>query len=253
MKKYILTFFAAFISLICMNPASAQETTVMIRVHSKDAKFIGTSIGGAKITVKDDLTGRILAEGMTRGSTGDTKVIMEQPKVRGERITDENTAGFLAKLDITEPVFVTIEALAPVNKKQATVRSSTQQWIIPGKNIGGDGIILEVPGFVVDILSPQTHETIKDGKQIAITANVVLMCGCPVTPGGIWNADNYEVSALISESGNEAISIPLMSQEKASTFSANANLSSGNYEITVFAFDPVSGNTGLDKTNIIIP
>src|SRR5690606_1405903 len=174
-------------------------------------------------------------------------------KVRGERITDENTAGFLAKLDITEPVFVTIEALAPVNKKQATVRSSTQQWIIPGKNIGGDGIILEVPGFVVDILSPQTHETIKDGKQIAISANVVLMCGCPVTPGGIWNADNYEVSALISESGNEAISIPLMSQEKASTFSANANLSSGNYEITVFAFDPVSGNTGLDKTNIIIP
>lgn len=253
MKKYILILFAAFISLISINPASAQETTVMIRVHSKDAKFIGSSIGGARIIVKDDLTGRILAEGITRGSTGDTKVIMEQPRTRGERISDEKTAGFLAKLDITEPVFVTIEAIAPVNKKQASVRSSTQQWIIPGKNIGGDGIVLEVPGFVVDILSPQTHETIKDGKQIAITANVVLMCGCPVTPGGIWNADDYEVNALISESGKEVLSIPLTSQEKASTFSATANLSSGNYEITVYAFDPVSGNTGLDKTNIIIP
>lgn len=224
----------------------------MIRVQSKDAKFIGTSIGGSKIIVRDDITGKILAEGITEGSTGDTKVIMEQPRSRGDVITDENTAGFLARLDINEPVFVTIEAIAPVNKKQARVRSTTQQWIIPGKHIIGDGIILEIPGFVVDILSPQTHETV-NGSDVVITANVVLMCGCPITPGGMWDANKYEVSANISRKGEDSQTIALKTQEKTSTFSATVELSSGYYEISVYAFDPQTGNTGLDKANIIIP
>lgn len=253
MKNNIKLLLVTCAMSLLIIPATAQETTLMIRVQSKDAKFIGTSIGGAKIIVKDDLTGKILAEGLTRGSTGDTKVIMEQPVSRGKLITDEKTAGFLAKLDISEPVFVTIEAIAPVNKKQASVRSTTQQWIIPGKNIEGDGIVLEVPGFVVDILSPQTHESIPGGKEISITANVVLMCGCPVTPEGIWDANKYEVNAIISGSGIEKRTITLNSEKKASTFSAKTDLSPGNYEIIVYAFDPATGNTGLDKTNIIIP
>ena len=241
------------LTFIFITSAFAQETTVMIRVQSKDAKFIGTSIGGAKIIVKEENTGKILAEGLTKGSTGNTTVIIEQPRTRGGVITDENTAGFLAKLEITKPVFVTIEATAPVNKKQASVRATTQLWILPGKNIEGEGIILEVPGFVVDILAPQTHETIAGGNEISISANVVLMCGCPVTSGGMWNGDNYEVNALITKAGGDTKTIPLKIRDKASTFYGEASLTSGNYEITVYAFDPVSGNTGLDKTNIIIP
>lgn len=241
------------LTFIFMSSAFAQETSIMIRVQSKDAKFIGTSIGGAKIIVKEENTGKILAEGITKGSTGNTEVIMVQPRTRGGVITDENTAGFLAKFDITEPVFVTVEAIAPVNKKQASVRATTQLWILPGKNIEGEGIILEVPGFVVDILAPQTHETIPGGDEISISANVVLMCGCPVTSGGMWNADKYEVNALITKAGGDTKTIPLQIQDKASTFSGKASLTSGNYEIIVYAFDPLTGNTGLDKTSIIIP
>ncbi len=244
-KVLLLTF--TFIT-----PVAAQETTVMIRVQSNDAKFIGTSIGGAKILVRDDLTGKILAEGITKGSTGETSVIMEQPRSRGDVLTDENTAGFLATLKITEPVFVTIEATAPVNKKQARVKSTTQLWVIPGKNIGGDGIVLNVPGFVVDILEPQTHQTLPRGNEITISANVVLMCGCPVTAGGMWNADNYEINAIINRAGEDPKTVTLKIQDKPSTFSGKTNLTTGNYEIIVYAFDPVTGNTGLDKTNIII-
>lgn len=239
--------------LICTNhPILAQETSVMIRVQSKDAKFIGTSIGGAKVIVRDENSGEILAEGMTAGSTGNTDIIMKKPRVRGERITNDSTAGFLAKIKIDKPVFVTVEATAPYNKKQASVRSSTQLWLFPGKDITGEGVILEVPGFVVDILSPQTHETINTEKEVQITANVVLMCGCPVTEGGIWDANKYEVMASISKDGKEVQNLPLKVTEKPSTFSGSLQLDPGNYEIIVYAFDPAEGNTGLDKTNIII-
>lgn len=118
MKKFILTLFATFLLLISIVPTVAQETNIMIRVQSKDAKFIGSSIGGAQIIVKDDLTGKILAEGITKGSTGDTPMIMEQPISRGKSITNEETAGFLARLDIQEPVFVTIEQLPRLTRNK---------------------------------------------------------------------------------------------------------------------------------------
>ncbi|GHA33397.1 hypothetical protein GCM10007103_13680 [Salinimicrobium marinum] len=227
-------------------------TTIMVRAHSKDAKFIGTSIGGAKVFVRDAVSGEILAEGMTQGSTGDTERIMQEPQSRKKQLTDENTAGFLAELQIEEPTFVTVEVIAPFSKKQASIISSTQLWVIPGKNISGDGIVLEVPGFVVDILSPQTHERIPAGNEVEIKANVVMMCGCPITEDGIWDSSQYEVKALISENGKTSTSVDLQIQEKPSTFSGKANLSAGNYEITVYAFDPETGNTGVDKTNILL-
>ena len=229
-----------------------QTTDVMIRAQSKDAKFIGTSIGGARVVVKDATTGEILAEGLTEGSTGDTDKIVKDPITRGKQLTDEDTAGFLAQLDIDEPTFVTVEVIAPWNKKQARVTSSTQLWVLPGKNITGDGVVIEVPGFVVDILFPQTHERISSDKPVDITANVVMMCGCPLTSGGVWNADEYEVRAIVSKEGEKVQTFDLKIQEKPSTFKGSVNLSAGYYEVAVYAFDPKTGNSGLDKTNIII-
>src|SRR5690606_25689654 len=148
-------------SLLLINlTATAEETTIMVRAQAKDAKFIGSSMGGAFVVIKEHVTDQILAKGFTVGSTGDTDRIMKQPHTRGHQLSDENAAGFKATVDIERPTFVTIEVYAPFSKKQATAISSTQLWLIPGKDILGDGIILEVPGFVIDILSPQTHEII---------------------------------------------------------------------------------------------
>ncbi len=244
--------FFVFILTIVSGNLFAQETNVMIRAKAKDAKFIGTSIGGAKILVKDALTGEILADGITEGSTGNTDKIMQQDWKRSEQLTDENTAGFKAVLDIQAPKFITVEAYAPINKKQAEVMSSTQLWVIPGKDITGDGVVLDIPGFVVDILSPQTHERIAASENIQLKANIVMMCGCPVTENGIWDANQYEVKAVITGAEGFSEEVTMYQKEKASTFKAEINLEKGLYEVLIYAFDPVSGNTGVDKTNIIV-
>lgn len=245
-------FLLILLAFVFSPSVSSQETSVMIRVKSKDAKFVGSSIGGAKIIVREELTGKILAEGITEGSTGDTEKIMKTPRSRNSVLSDENTAGFNARLAIDKPVFVSVEAYAPVNKKQARVKASTQLWVIPGKNITGDGLILEVPGFVVDILSPQTHERIASEQKIELRANVVLMCGCPVTEGGLWDASVYEVKAVISKGSDKVKEVILKAATKPSTFVSETTLAPGNYEVLIYAFDPVSGNTGLDKTNILV-
>ena len=230
----------------------AQETKIMVRALATDAKFIGTSMGGAKIIVRDVETGKILDEGITKGITGDTEMILLSPRERYKKITSEKTAGYEAILDLDRPTFVSIEAHGPMSKKQAKVMSSTQLWVIPGKDITGDGIILEIPGFVVDILSPQTHETIMPGTEVEIIANIVMMCGCPVTEAGTWDASGYEIKALISSEGKEQQEIDLKALGKPSTFSETVQLEGGDYEIQVYAYDPKTGNTGLDKVNIIV-
>lgn len=237
---------------MAMPQVEAQETEVMVRVRSKDAKFIGSSIGGAMIYIKNAETGELLARGLTTGSTGDTKLILQQPHDRNQQLSNAETAGFLARLTLKEPVFVTVEAHAPYTKKQARVISSTQLWLLPEKHITGDGIVLEVPGFVVDILAPQTHERISKENQINIEANVVMMCGCPITPGGIWDANQYEVNAVLSREGKQIREIKMTAQEKPSTFAASTTLEPGNYEVLIYAYDPATGNTGVDRTNFIV-
>ncbi len=97
MKNWYISIVVV-LGMITMTPAlQAQETEVMVRVKSKDAKFIGSSIGGAMVLIKNAETGEVLASGKTSGSTGDTELIMKQAHSRNQRLTDENTAGFLAQ------------------------------------------------------------------------------------------------------------------------------------------------------------
>ena len=231
----------------------AQNTTLVVRAKAKDAKFIGSPIGGARIIVRDATSGEILADGFTSGSTGNTQRIMKEPHVRNQPLSDAETAGFTAQLDLERPTFVTVEGYAPWQQPQGRAKVTSQLWLIPGKDITGDGLVLEFPGFIVNILNPQTHERLAAGGNIPLTANVVMMCGCPVTEGGLWDARQYEVQALVSRDGKEIASIPLEQEDKPSTFTGQLPVKEpGLYEVSVYAYDPKTGNTGLATTNFIV-
>ena len=64
MKTRGLLSAALFATLAIVSPLIAQtggkETKIMIRAVARDAKVIGTHVGGAKITVKDAATGAVL-------------------------------------------------------------------------------------------------------------------------------------------------------------------------------------------------
>lgn len=243
------------IALFAIN-ATATETKLIVRAKAKDAKFIGSSLGGAHVMVKNQLTGEILAQGKTMGSTGNTELIMSTPHERGMYLSDENTAKFETSIDIEEPVFIRIEVFAPINKKQAKVNAATELWLIPGKHILGDGIIIEIPGFIVDVLQPRTHQyisltSIKD-KLLKVQANVVMMCGCTINKNGIWDSEKMEVKAIVKLNDKilKEVSLNFVS---TNLFETEVLIEEkGEYEIIVYAFQNSSGNTGVDKVNYII-
>lgn len=234
--------------------AGAVETTVVVRAKAKDAMFIGTSFGGARVVVRNAETGEILAQGLTEGGTGAQDLVMAETIRRGAAVADARTARFKAVLNLNEPTLVTIEAMAPQGQGQAMIRASTQVWLIPGKALGVDGLILDIPGFAVDLLEPRAAVRIglTDGKAaIPISANVVMMCGCPVTPGGLWDAARYEVGAMIFRDGDVIGTVPLTYAGEPSKFVGMVEVhSSGTYDLRVYAYDPQTGNTGVDRTVI---
>jgi len=234
--------------------AAAVPTSIIIRAKAKDAKFIGSSMGGARVVVRSKHTGTILAQGKTTGGTGDTKLIMKTPHDRYMQLAKEGTAQFVANLDIDQPTLLHIEVFASMG--QTEIEGTTEVWAIPGKDILGDGIVVEIPGFVVEVLQPRTHQFIAlkslEGKKINIQANIVMMCGCTISKGGLWDADKMEVRGLVTYNGKPAGEVDLACTAPNMFEGTLAPKGTGTYEVAVYAYMPNTGNTGLDKVNFII-
>jgi hypothetical protein len=239
-------------------PAAAEPTPLVVRVISQGAKFVGSSMGGARIVVSEADTGKILATGRTRGSTGDTERIMKTARTRGEgRLASDGAARFRTRIDIDRPTRVKVEAFGPLAQRQSAGTVSATQWLIPGVGIaGGDGWVLEMPGLVVDVLQPPTHRKF-DAPQdsVPLSANVTLMCGCPLAPEEVpWDSDAYDIVAHVARDGQPAGEVPLTYAGTHSQFAAEIpTREPGLYEIAVTAHRPDTGNTGVDFVTFVVP
>jgi len=236
-------------------PAVAVPTAITVRVVSKGAKFVGTSMGGVLVTIKDADTGELLAKGVTRGDTGDTKRIMVAEHKRGDALSSEGASKFTATLDLAEPRRIEVTAYGPLAQRQAGNTVSATQWVVPGKGITeGDGWLLELPGMIVDVQAPSTHVKLKGVPQsVKIEANVTMMCGCPIEAGGLWDANKIEVKALLRRNGEAAGELSLKYAGTTSQFAGTWDVNKpGTYEATVYAYDPANGNTGLDHVTFMV-
>ncbi len=173
MKKAFISMMV-LAGMLCFSAAEAVETKLVIRAKSKDAKFVGTKMGGAMVVVKESETGRVLVEGLTSGGTGDTRKIMVEPKTRFGHIAG-GAAMFETSVNIDEPTLVTIEVKAPYAAKPNMIKSSTEMWLIPGKDITGEGIVIEVPGFSIDARTPERVSMAQNRAAIPIQAHIVMI------------------------------------------------------------------------------
>lgn len=242
----------------------------MVRVIARDGKFLGDDVGGAQVTIRDVRSGELLASGRTRGGSGPTQGIMQTARTRNQSIPTADPPGndacfFEANLNLEAPRLVEISAFGPLVAQQSANRVSATTWIYPGLGIAPlkspgspireDGFLLEIPGLVVQVLSPPQHyDPFKPDPQtpILISANVTMMCGCPISTDP-WPHGDFQVGASILHNG-KSTDISLTYDSKASGPSHfTAQWTPGDYgifEITVWAFQTSTGNTGVDHTSV---
>jgi hypothetical protein len=238
-------------------------TQIDVRVIAKSGKYLGDDIGGALVTIYDVRTREVLASGKTSGGSG-LKNLMDISVTQAQVLPVADASVFSTTLDLDQPRV----AYGPLAAPQAANKVSLRQWVYPGKNITGDanggGLLLEIPGLVVQILNPPTHFLPGSAPaEIEIRANVTMMCGCPIAAKP-WDPSEFEVMALISQGTDYSNELPLKFDSHAqygapSQFAgmwkvpANPSAQPDFYEIIVSAFQPTMGNTGVDTVTVIIP
>jgi len=258
MKSRILSSAVLCSVLLFSSSLSAQtgskETKVMIRAVARDAKVIGTHVGGARITVKDIATGEILAQGMQQGGTGDTDVIMKKPHTRGMSVYNTpDASGFLAVLHIDKPTVVEISAEGPLGNAQATQRTTKTMLLVPGEDVLGEGILLEIHGFIVTAISPLADAKVKAGSPFEVKATVMMACGCPTEPDGLWDANKIHVVARLLRDGKVQSEIPMTYAGVQNTFHADIPATeAGPLELQILSMDAASANFGMLKEAVAI-
>lgn len=245
MTRYVVAGLSLF---LLVASAQAASTKITIRVLSKDAKFIGSSMDGARVVLQNAKTGELLAEGITQGETGDTDKIIIEPRVRGQAFSTKGSAYFSAMLELDRPIKVKVIVEGPINNPDSANQASSTQWVIPGKHItGGDAWVIEIPGFSVTAIASLKSISGAESVLFDVSADITMMCGCPIEPDGLWDANGYEVAAIVTDNDGMSTTIPMHYAGETSLFAGQSRLSgSGPFEAVVYAYDASNGNTGVD-------
>jgi hypothetical protein len=252
-------------------------TRISVRVIARDGKFLGDDIGGAQVTVRDAWTKELLAQGVTTGTSGPNGPdgVMCVSLRRGQPLPITGASVFEVCLDLDRPRLLEFTAYGPLAARQSANTVSATQWVYPGKNlVEGDGFLLEIPGLIVQIVEPPTHYAPAVLPDLHIRANVAMMCGCPIEPKSgkakiccelpdpdqPWLPEEFEVKAVIRSPGGDRVVIPLAFTqtppvnapgEFTATWTPPA--AGGVFEITVYAYQASTGNTGVDVATLVAP
>ncbi|MFQ5664518.1 MAG: hypothetical protein ACE5HL_11890 [Terriglobia bacterium] len=155
--------------------AEGIPTKVMVRAFARDAKAIADAVSGARITIRDVATGTVLAEGIQKGKSGSTELIMNQPRERGAMVFNTpGTAGFQATLMLERPTVVEVTAEGPLGAPQAMQRASKTLLLVPGQDVLGEGILLEIHGYIVELESPASDFRPTAGERVEVRAKVTM-------------------------------------------------------------------------------
>lgn len=243
MKRLIIALLLPLFVTLSL-PAAAETTQVMVRAKAVDAKYIGTSVGGIRVVVEDAETGEILDEGWINGGTGNTDTLIKNPIKRGQSLADDETAGFVAEVDIDTPRLLRFKLLGPYGFRQSLQEATITSWVVPGKDLLGDGITVNLPGFIVDAWTQ-----VLEGGRVEFYTKASLLCGCPITKDGHWQPDNYEAMAILMRDEEKVAEIPLDFTGPIGMFSGKTEIDeSGHYKAIVYLIDQSTGNVGVDRT-----
>lgn len=264
-----LPFAALFLGglLAAPLPADAQEdvsdpagassgipTQVTVRAVASDAKVIGTNVGGARVRIEEVPSGRVLAEGLQRGGTGDTELIVQAPRERGSTVYGtEGAAAFRTTLNLEAPTLVDVTAIGPLGSEPPHYRASRRMLLIPGHDVTGEGIVLELSGFTVELLTPSEPVANPTGTSLAVRARVTMLCGCGTEPGGMWNADRYTIEARLLRDGRPVVRTGLSFAGTMSTYEGTLDPPEpGSYTLQVLAIDAERANFGRAEIPVVV-
>lgn len=232
-----------------------KPTVVLVRVVAHAAMALGREVGGARITITDLDTKQILAAGIQQGEAGDQNQIMRTPHVMGEALySSRPAAAFTATLELRRPTLVEIAAEGPLAYPASSRRVTKTVLLVPGQDLTGDGIVLHLYGYLVQIEHPKPGEPLIAKDDVKLRASIRTLSGAPVRPHGDWDSRKIRIygELLIGERIVERLQMFYSSDTgtfEAPFFVPRDKDAPDGITLRVVAVDAASGNSGVGTAN----
>ena len=169
-------------------------TTVVVRVVAHRSLVLGHEVGGARVTITELATGQLLASGLQQGEPGDQSQIMRTPHLMNEPVySGRSAASFTTTLELARPTLVEIAAEGPLAYPSALQRASKTVLLIPGHDLTGDGIVLRLYGYLVQVEHPQPGESLIAKEDVMLRASVRTLSGSLVRPHSDWDSRKIHI------------------------------------------------------------
>ena len=226
-------------------------TNVTIRVVGHGSLALGREVGGAKVTITDLGTGTLLATGMQQGEAGDQNLIMRTPHTMREPVySSAPSAAFTTTLYLDQPTQVEIAAQGPMGYPGSVQRVSHTMWLIPGQHMTGDGVVLQLYGYLVHIEGPPQGESLIAKEDVTLRASVRTLAGTPVRPHGDWDARQVSIfgEVLIGDRVIERLQMFFASEPnlfEAPFFVPKQQEAPDGITVRVVAANAADGNVGV--------
>src|SRR5690606_42058878 len=108
MRTLILLIASIFLILFCGTASAQIETPLTVRVLARDAKWVGTSMGGVEISIRDQSNGELLAEGLTEGGTGNTDLLGHYDRSRYGKLSTAGYDAFQTTLYVIQHIIAVV-------------------------------------------------------------------------------------------------------------------------------------------------
>jgi len=237
---YRMRFLRGLLFCVCGFAAAthAAPTSLRVLVRADDAKYIGSAVGGPLVTVRDADSGRLLGHGEITGATGDTDALMRDAQQRGRHPVGQDAAGVTLQFDIDTPIRIEVSATGPQGHEQSRQRVSQTLWLLPGQDRVTQPLVLELNGLLLDLVEHRVQD-----RRIHLTAQVAMLCGCPITTEGLWPAADFAVTAELLADGETLLRQPLVFTGEDSRYAATLPVPGpGRVELRLQALQHSTGN-----------
>jgi hypothetical protein len=210
MKCLAFIAFSALLALSFSPPCSAipaegepppdphlndpKPTRILVRVVAHGAMVLGREVGGARVTITDLETKQVLATGIQEGEAGDQNQIMRTPHLMEEPVYSARpAAAFTTTLALQRPTPVEVAAEGPLAYPESMRRTAMTVLLIPGQDLSGDGIVLHLNGYIVQIEHPKAGEPLMAKDDVNLKASVRTLSGTLVRPHGDWDSRKIRI------------------------------------------------------------
>jgi hypothetical protein len=213
---------------------------------------LGREVGGARVTITDVATTRILATGVQQGEAGDQNQIMRTPRLIEEpHYSSRPAAAFTTTLDLLRPTLVEVTAEGPLAYPASSQRTSTTVWLIPGHDMINDGVVLHLYGYIVQIEHPKPGESLIAKDDVILHASVRTLSGALVRPHGDWDSRKIHIYGELVVGERVLERLQLFYNHDHASFEAPffvplPNDAPDGITLRVVAADPANGNVGVD-------